>query len=175
MLNAVFFKKKEKLILTGKKFDEIRIFAPNSLTYPMSRRWKIFLFFLFKQKTKFKGRGEGSVTCKKLPNVRKSCPKMISLAKWKISTTLQKLTKNVGDFGQNNCCHRLWKVAQSAINRPIWSHWRGRVDWLLCFFIRRRRWIWCFLYFVLDQQNISLPLGPIRILNSFKELSGWIK
>ena len=25
-------------------------------------------------------------------------------------------------FGQNNCCLRLWKVAQSAINRPIWSH-----------------------------------------------------
>ena len=26
-------------------------------------------------------------------------------------------------FGQNNCCHWLWKVAQSVINRPIWSHW----------------------------------------------------
>ena len=25
---------------------------------------------------------------------------MISLAKWKISTTLQKLTKNVGDLGK---------------------------------------------------------------------------
>ena len=27
-----------------------------------------------------------------------------------------------GQFGQNNCCHRFWKVAQSAINRPNWSH-----------------------------------------------------
>ena len=25
-------------------------------------------------------------------------------------------------FGQNNCCHRLWKVSQSALIRPIWSH-----------------------------------------------------
>ena len=25
-------------------------------------------------------------------------------------------------FGQNNCCQRLWKVAKSPINRPIWSH-----------------------------------------------------
>ena len=30
-----------------------------------------------------------------------------------------------GQFGQNNCRHWLWKVAQIAINRPIWSHWRG--------------------------------------------------
>ena len=22
----------------------------------------------------------------------------------------------------NNCCHRLWKIAQSTINRPIWTH-----------------------------------------------------
>ena len=26
-------------------------------------------------------------------------------------------------FGENYCWHRLRKVAQSAINRPIWSHW----------------------------------------------------
>ena len=42
---------------------------------------------------------------------------MILLEKWKILTPLQ-----CGQFGQNNCCHWLWKVAQSAINRPIWSH-----------------------------------------------------
>ena len=58
-----------------------------------------------------------SVTGKKSPNVYKSCPKMILLEKWKILTPLQ-----CGQFGQNNCCHWLWKVAQSAINRPIWSH-----------------------------------------------------
>ena len=48
---------------------------------------------------------------------------MIPLAKWKIFTPLQKLHKKCGRFLQNNCCHRLWKVAQSAINCPIWSHW----------------------------------------------------
>ena len=48
-----------------------------------------------------------SVTSKKLLNVCKSCPKMISLEKWKIFTPLQKLTNNVGDLGKNNCCHRL--------------------------------------------------------------------
>ena len=33
-----------------------------------------------------------------------------------------------GRFGQNNYCHWLWKVDQTAINRPIWSHWR----WTAC-------------------------------------------
>ena len=48
---------------------------------------------------------------------------MISLEKLKILTSLQKLPKNVGDLGKlGNCCQRLLKVAQSAINRPIWSH-----------------------------------------------------
>ena len=41
-----------------------------------------------------------SVTCKKLPSVCKSCPKMISLEKLKISTPLQKLPKNVGYLGK---------------------------------------------------------------------------
>ena len=36
---------------------------------------------------------------KKAPNVYKSCPKMISLEKWKILTPLQKMPKNVGDLG----------------------------------------------------------------------------
>ena len=63
-----------------------------------------------------------SVTSKKSPNVHKSYPKRISLVKWKILTPLQKLPKMCWWFGQNNCCHGLWKVAQSIINRPIWSH-----------------------------------------------------
>ena len=37
---------------------------------------------------------------KKSPNVYKSCPKMISLEKWKILTSLQKLPKNVGNLGK---------------------------------------------------------------------------
>ena len=58
-----------------------------------------------------------SVTIKKSPNVSKNCPKMISKEKLKILTPLQKLPKNVRDFGK-------LIVAQSPINRPIWSHWR---------------------------------------------------
>ena len=42
-----------------------------------------------------------SVTRKKLPNVYKSCPKLISLEQLKILTTLQKLPKNVGDLGKS--------------------------------------------------------------------------
>ena len=67
------------------------------------------------------------MTRKKSPNVYQRCPKMISLEKGKILTPFQKLS---GQCGQINCCHRLWKVAQSAINRPIWSHWLGPSDWL---------------------------------------------
>ena len=39
-----------------------------------------------------------SVTRKKLPNVYKSYPKVISLEKWKLLTPLQKLPKNVRDL-----------------------------------------------------------------------------
>ena len=41
-----------------------------------------------------------SVARKKLPNVYKSCPKMISLEKLKILTPLQKLPKTVRDLGK---------------------------------------------------------------------------
>ena len=41
-----------------------------------------------------------SVTSKKLPNVYKSCQKIISIEKLKILTPLQKLPKNVGDLGE---------------------------------------------------------------------------
>ena len=37
---------------------------------------------------------------KKLPNAYKSCPKIISIEKWYILTTLQKMPKNVGDLGK---------------------------------------------------------------------------
>ena len=40
-----------------------------------------------------------SVTRKKLQNVCKSCPKIISLEKFKILTPLQKLPKDAGDLG----------------------------------------------------------------------------
>ena len=41
-----------------------------------------------------------SVTSKKTLNVRKSCPKIISLEKWTILKHLQKLPKNVGNLGK---------------------------------------------------------------------------
>ena len=41
-----------------------------------------------------------SLTSKKLPNVYKSCPKIISLEKWKIFTRLLNMPKNVGDLGK---------------------------------------------------------------------------
>ena len=37
---------------------------------------------------------------KKSANVFKSCPKMISIEKWKILTHLQQLPANVGDLGK---------------------------------------------------------------------------
>ena len=55
---------------------------------------------------------------------------MISQEKSKILTPIQKLPKNVGNLGKNNCCQKLEKVSQSAINRPIWWHW----SWLRCDF-----------------------------------------
>ena len=41
-----------------------------------------------------------SVTRKKSPNVYKSFLKMISLEKWSILTSLQKMPKNVGDLAK---------------------------------------------------------------------------
>ena len=73
------------------------------------------------------GRITNSGTRKKLPNVYKSCQKMIPLETWKTKTDLK-----CGQFVQNHCCRRLWKVAQSAINCPIWSHWYSRVKkWII--------------------------------------------
>ena len=42
----------------------------------------------------------GQCDQKKSPNFYKSYPKMVSLEKWQILTPLQKLPKNVGDFGK---------------------------------------------------------------------------
>ena len=58
-----------------------------------------------------------SVTSKKSPNVYKSCPKMISLEKLKISTPLQKSPKNVRDLGKlivATCFEKLPKVQNIA-------------------------------------------------------------
>ena len=50
---------------------------------------------------------------------------MISLVKLKILTPLQKWPKNVGDLGKLIVAKGCKNVAQSPINRPIWSHWMG--------------------------------------------------
>ena len=49
-------------------------------------------------------------------------PKNESTRKMKDFDTYTKITLNGGNLGNKNCCQRLSKVAQSAINRPIWSH-----------------------------------------------------
>ena len=64
---------------------------------------------------------------------------MISLEKWLTLTPLQKLPKNVGDLDKIIVAKGL-KIAQSPINRPIWSHCEGHtmltplhtvVEWIL--------------------------------------------
>ena len=52
------------------------------------------------------------VTRKKLPNIHKSCPKMIPLQIWYILTTLQKLPKNMGDLGKLIVAKGLKKLAK---------------------------------------------------------------
>ena len=49
---------------------------------------------------------------------------MISVEKLKILTPLQKFPKNVRDLGKLIGAKELLKVAQSPINRQIWSHWK---------------------------------------------------
>ena len=63
-----------------------------------------------------------SVTSKKSPNIYKKVAQKDFTRKMEIFDTFAKIALKCGQFGQNNCCHRLWNVAQSAINRPIWSH-----------------------------------------------------
>ena len=99
-----------------------------------------------------------SLTRKKLPNVYKSFPKMISLEKLKILTPLQKLPKNVGDLSKISS-QRLWKVAQSPINLPIWSHWWYLANRLTVTVVVKKR----------DQSNyfifLQRPLNLVKLRN----------
>ena len=63
------------------------------------------------------------MTSKKSPNVYKKWPNTDFTRKMKYFDTPLTYCLKMWQFGQNNCCHRLRKVAQSAMNRPIWSHW----------------------------------------------------
>ena len=62
-----------------------------------------------------------SVTSKKSPNVYKSCPRMISLEKWKILTPFQKLSKNVSNLGKIIVATGSKKLPKCHISK-IWSH-----------------------------------------------------
>ena len=61
-------------------------------------------------------------------------------------------------FGKINCCQRLWKAAQSPINRPIWSLW-----WR-----PPRRW-WMILYF--SQESEKSSEREKKIFPSFHSLA----
>ena len=63
-----------------------------------------------------------SVISKKLPNVYRCCPKMISLEIWKIFTPLQKLLKNVGDFGKLNVAKGFEKLPNLATLTKMHVH-----------------------------------------------------
>ena len=64
---------------------------------------------------------------KKLPNVYKICTNYFT-RKMRNFDTFYKNYLKCGQFGQNNGWHWLWKVYQSAINRPIWSYWLARLS-----------------------------------------------
>ena len=49
-------------------------------------------------------------------------PKNDFTRKMKDFDAFTKISYKYWPFGHNNYYHSLWKVAQSAINRPIWSH-----------------------------------------------------
>ena len=97
-----------------------------------------------------------SVTSKKLQNVYKSCPKMIPLEKCKILTPFHTLPKNVGDLCKLNCCQTFWKVAQSPINHPIWSHCH----------LTTKSWSKRFLYLLTYIQTYSW-LSPVVTVGAF--------
>ena len=64
------------------------------------------------------------MTRRKLPNVYQSCPKMISLEKWKMLTPLQNLPKNVWDLGKLTVAKgfqklpKVQKIAKSGHTAP---------------------------------------------------------
>ena len=62
------------------------------------------------------------MTSRKSPNVYKFCPKMIFTREIKDFDTFTKIALKCRRCWPNNCCHRVWKNAQTAINSPIWSH-----------------------------------------------------
>ena len=60
----------------------------------------------------------------------KVAQKMISLEKIKVFDTFTKIASECRRFMQISCGLRLWKAAQSLINRPIWSHWTRKLLWM---------------------------------------------
>ena len=85
---------------------------------------------------------------------------MIPLEIKKDFETFTKICINCGRFGQNNCCHRLWKVAQCAINRPIWSHWSQWTPENLLTYIDDIDCSQYYLRFGQFQKNIPVDFSP---------------
>ena len=56
---------------------------------------------------------------------------MISIEKRMLLTSFQKLPNNVGNLDELIVAERLSKLAQSPINRPIWSHWYQASDFCI--------------------------------------------
>ena len=73
-------------------------------------------------------------------------------------------------FRQNNCCHSLWKVAQSAINRPIWTRWMWYMDTYLCRGIVQISLCWNWKYVILNETISDINFDSI-IINNGKSTS----
>ena len=88
---------------------------------------------------------------------------MISLEKLEIFDTFTKIAWECGRFGQINCCQRLWKVAQSSINRPIWSHWLGAAILTAPDLSQRHGVIQHIQSFGRTQQEVIICISPSQV------------
>ena len=73
-----------------------------------------------------------------------------------------KISYKYWPFGHNNYYHSLWKVAQSAINRPIWSHWDGSMT-LIHWFIPWFKW-WTYTQNIFATRQLSRKAYKPKIL-----------
>ena len=70
--------------------------------------------------------------------------------------TFTKIAQECKIFVQINCYQRLWKVAQSPINRPIWSHRpQASRPWRRIFLVRLMYWGPPYQYSVYDGWNVG--------------------
>ena len=101
----------------------------------------------------------GQCDQKKLQNIYKSCPKVISLERWHLYKNCQRMW----EIWANKLLPKASKSCPKCRNRPIWSHYH-----LL-------KWIWIRFLFFQKQQKIFLSLlkiilGKVFWQKSFKKL-----